>query len=128
VKTGYDDTLAHKVEAGADIFLMPSKWEPCGLNQFYSLKYGTPPVVHATGGLDDTIEEWDGKGRKGTGFKFGEYAPEAFLEAIRRALRAFRDKDAWQALMRNGMAKDFSWARPAAQYVEAYERVVRARS
>ena len=128
VKTGYDDTLAHKVEAGADIFLMPSKWEPCGLNQFYSLKYGTPPVVHATGGLDDTIEEWDGKGRKGTGFKFSEYAPEAFLEAIRRALRVFRDKDAWQALMRNGMAKDFSWARPAAQYVEAYERVVRARS
>jgi starch synthase len=128
VKIGYDDMLAHKVEAGSDIFLMPSRYEPCGLNQIYSLKYGTPPVVRATGGLDNTVEEWNAETRTGTGFKFRGYKPEDFLAAIRRALTAFRDKDGWQQLMRNGMAQHYSWGRSAAQYVEAYERVARAKS
>jgi starch synthase len=128
VKIAYDNTLAHKVEAGADIFLMPSRYEPCGLNQFYSLKYGTVPVVRGTGGLEDTVEEWDGKKKTGTGFKFHGYRPEDFLAAIQRALAVFPDKEAWQTLMRNGMAQEYSWGRSAAEYVEVYERVARARS
>jgi starch synthase len=128
VKIGFDDMLSHKVEAGADLFLMPSRYEPCGLNQFYSMKYGTPPVVRATGGLENTVEEWDAATRKGTGFKFHGYKPEDFLAAIRRALGVFRDKDAWGTLMRNGMEKDFSWGPSAQRYVEVYERAARARS
>ncbi|HEX4005152.1 MAG TPA: glycogen synthase GlgA [Acidobacteriaceae bacterium] len=128
VKIAYDDTLAHKVEAGADMFLMPSRYEPCGLNQIYSMKYGTVPVVRATGGLDDTVEPWNAETRKGTGFKFQGYRPEDFLGAIRQALQLFEDKDAWHTLMRNGMARDYSWGRSAAEYVEAYERVARAKS
>ncbi len=128
VRIAYDEMLAHKVEAGADIYLMPSRYEPCGLNQFYSMKYGTPPVVRGTGGLEDTVEEWDAQTGKGTGFKFHGYKPEEFLAAIRRALRQFEDKDAWHALMRNGMAREFSWVRPGKEYVEVYERVARARS
>lgn len=128
VKIAYDDTLAHKVEAGADIFLMPSRYEPCGLNQFYSLKYGTVPVVRGTGGLEDTVEEWDPKAKTGTGFKFHGYRPEDFLAAIQRALAVFPDKKAWQTLMRNGMAEEYSWGRSAAEYVEVYERVARGRS
>lgn len=128
VKIQYDEVLSHKVEAGSDMFLMPSRYEPCGLNQIYSLKYGTVPVVRATGGLDDTIEEWNPETRTGTGFKFHGYRPENFLEAIQRALAVFPDKDAWHTLMRNGMACQFDWAKPAAEYVKAYERVARARS
>jgi starch synthase len=128
VKIAYDDMLAHKVEAGSDMFLMPSHYEPCGLNQFYSLKYGTVPVVRGTGGLEDTVEEWDPATRKGTGFKFHGYKPEDFLAAIRRGLTAFEEKDSWHHLMRNGMAQDYSWGRSAAEYVEVYERVARARS
>jgi len=120
--------LSHKVEAGSDIFLMPSRYEPCGLNQIYSLKYGTVPVVRATGGLEDTVEEWNPEAHTGTGFKFHGYRPEDFLAAIQRALAVFPDKEAWQALMRNGMACNFSWTAPAAEYVKAYERVARARS
>jgi starch synthase len=128
VKIAYDDALAHKVEAGADMFLMPSHYEPCGLNQFYSLKYGTPPVVRGTGGLEDTVQEWDPAARTGTGFKFHGYRPEDFLAAIRRALTAWQDKDGWRQLMRNGMAQEYSWERSAQEYVEEYERVMRARS
>ncbi len=124
----YDDALAHKVEAGADMFLMPSRYEPCGLNQIYSLKYGAVPVVRATGGLDDTIEEWNAKTGTGTGFKFAGYAPEALLAAIDRALKAFRDKKGWRKLMRNGMARNYSWEQPAKEYVEVYEEVARRRS
>jgi starch synthase len=128
VKVMYDDTLAHKVEAGSDIFLMPSRYEPCGLNQIYSLKYGAVPVVRATGGLDDTIQEWEpGKGT-GTGFKFEGYAAEDFLGALRRALAAFKDKDGWQKLMRQGMAQEYSWEKPSKAYVECYEETVRRRS
>jgi starch synthase len=128
VRVLFDEVLAHKVEAGSDIFLMPSRYEPCGLNQIYSLRYGTVPVVRATGGLDDTIEEWNPEARTGTGFKFHGYNPDDFLAAIQRALITFRDKDAWQTLMRNGMAKDYSWTVPATEYVQVYEEVARRRS
>ena len=107
---------------------MPSHYEPCGLNQIYSLKYGTPPVVRGTGGLEDTVQEWDPERRTGTGFKFHSYKPEDFLTAIQRALAVFKDKDAWHQLMRDGMAKNYSWTRSAAEYVEVYERVARAKS
>jgi starch synthase len=122
LKIAYDNALAHKIEAGADMFLMPSRYEPCGLNQIYSLKYGTVPVVRATGGLDDTIENFDATTGKGTGFKFHEYSGEALLETIHRALQVYQDKTAWTQLMKNGMAKDFSWTASAKEYVKVYER------
>jgi starch synthase len=129
IKIAYDSTLAHKIEAGADIFLMPSRYEPCGLNQIYSMKYGTVPVVHATGGLDDTVEEWDEAAETGTGFKFAEQTAEDFLAALQRALDIFRDDPAsWEMIMRNGMAKEFSWAGPAKEYVQVYDQVARQRS
>jgi starch synthase len=123
----YDDALAHKIEAGSDMFLMPSRYEPCGLNQIYSLKYGTVPVVHATGGLDDTIEEWNAALGTGTGFKFEGYSPLVLLEAIDRALAAFQDKEGWQKLMRNGMGRNYSWEQPVREYAEVYEEVARRR-
>ncbi len=119
-RIGYDDGLAHRVEAGADIFLMPSRYEPCGLNQIYSLRYGTPPVVRATGGLDDTIED-------GTGFKFREYTGAALLVAIRGALAAYRDAEGWAARMRRGMRKDFSWKVSAGEYAKLYKRLTESR-
>ncbi len=128
VKIAYDNKLAHKIEAGSDMFLMPSRYEPCGLNQIYSLKYGTVPVVRATGGLDDTIENWDPAARKGTGFKFTDYTGEALLATIRAALQAYQDRAGWQTLMRNGMAKDFSWTASAREYVRVYERVRQLRA
>jgi starch synthase len=123
LKVAYDNAIAHKIEAGADMFLMPSKYEPCGLNQIYSLKYGTVPIVRATGGLDDTIEPWDARSGKGTGFKFTEYTGEALLLAVKHALQAFRDQTSWQVLMRNGMSKDFSWNASAREYGKIYDRV-----
>lgn len=122
VRIAYDNKLAHKIEAGSDMFLMPSRYEPCGLNQIYSLRYGTAPIVRATGGLDDTIEQWDPKTGKGTGFKFWEYSGDAMFAAIRTALAAFKDRESWKTLMRNGMAKDFSWGVSAKEYVRVYER------
>jgi starch synthase len=118
VQVGYDNAMAHMIEAGTDIFLMPSRYEPCGLNQIYSLKYGTVPVVRATGGLDDTIFEEDGKGN---GFKFEGYDPKDLLEAIRRALALRRVPAQWQAMMQRGMKQDFSWKQPAKEYVKVYE-------
>ena len=128
VKIRYDDALAHKVEAGSDIFLMPSRYEPCGLNQIYSLKYGTVPVVRATGGLDDTIEEWNPELGTGTGFKFEGLRALGLLEAIDRALAAFEDQDGWKKLMRNGMAQDYGWEKPAREYSDIYEEVARRRA
>jgi starch synthase len=116
VRIAYDDVLAHKIEAGADMFLMPSLYEPCGLNQIYSLRYGTVPIVRATGGLDDTI---DG----GTGFKFVEYTGQALMSAVRAALEAYRDRERWTAMMAAGMRKDFSWTASAARYVGLYRRL-----
>jgi starch synthase len=109
VRIGYDDGLSHRIEAGADMFLMPSQYEPCGLSQIYSLRYGTVPIVRATGGLDDTVDET-------TGFKFIEYTPEALQEAIERALEEFTHAESWISRMRRGMAKDFSWDTSAVEY------------
>jgi starch synthase len=128
VKVAYDNTIAHKIEAGADMFLMPSRYEPCGLNQIYSLKYGTVPIVRATGGLDDTIEPWDARTGKGTGFKFSEYSGESLLLTIKSALQAFRDEASWQVLMKNGMSRDFSWGASAKEYVKVYERARQVRA
>jgi starch synthase len=123
VKIAYDDSLAHKIEAGSDLYLMPSHYEPCGLNQIYSLRYGTVPVVRATGGLDDTVEQFDPTTGKGTGFKFREYSGEAMLEKLRQAIELYRSNPkAWQTLMRNGMAQDYSWTNSAREYVKVYER------
>lgn len=116
VRIVYDNVLAHKIEAGADIFLMPSRYEPCGLNQIYSLRYGTIPVVRATGGLDDTINE-------DNGFKFQEYSDTALLGAIRDALTAYRDKLRWQEKMFGAMRSDFSWDASAAAYSSLYKQI-----
>jgi starch synthase len=117
LRVGYDTGLSHRIEAGADMFLMPSRYEPCGLNQIYSLKYGTVPVVRATGGLDDTIDD-------GTGFKFRDYSGDALLEAVRQALKAFENEEQWALRMRRGMEKDFSWSASADEYGELYGRLV----
>ena len=123
VRLGFDEGLAHRIEAGADLFLMPSRFEPCGLNQMYSLRYGTVPVVRAVGGLDDTVEDFDGA-RRGTGFKFREYRPGAMMTALRRALDVFRDERAWRGLMARGMAQDNSWRHSAAEYERLFEGLV----
>jgi starch synthase len=127
-KVAFDNAIAHKIEAGADMFLMPSRYEPCGLNQIYSLKYGTVPIVRATGGLDDTIEPWDARSGKGTGFKFTDYTGEALLATIKQALLAYRDPSSWQKLMRNGMGRDFSWGASAREYGKVYERARQAKA
>jgi starch synthase len=126
VHVTFDNVMAHKIEAGADIFLMPSRYEPGGLNQIYSLKYGTIPVVRATGGLDDTIDEQPFGG--GNGFKFWGYSAWALMDALHRALDTFRNKDEWTRMMQRGMMQDFSWDVPAKEYVRVYERVVQNRS
>ncbi|HYQ80131.1 MAG TPA: glycogen synthase GlgA [Anaeromyxobacteraceae bacterium] len=123
VRIGFDEGLAHRIEAGADLFLMPSRFEPCGLNQLYSLRYGTAPVVRAVGGLEDTVEDYDGA-RRGTGFKFREYQARAMMTALRRALDVWRDGRAWRGLVERGMAQDFSWDRSAAGYEALYRRVI----
>jgi len=128
VRFGYDDALSHKIEAGADMFLMPSRYEPSGLNQMYSMKYGTVPVVRATGGLDDTIEEWDAKKGTGTGFKFAGFNPQDLLAEIDSAIAAFRDRKNWEKLMRNGMACDYGWAGSAREYGKVYDEAVRRRA
>jgi starch synthase len=131
VTLGFDEGLAHRIEAAADIFLMPSRYEPSGLNQLYSLRYGTVPVVRKTGGLADTIEDAtpDALARGvANGFVFEEYAPPALLDAITRALAAFRTPEVWRRIQDVGMRQDFSWGRSAARYVAAYRRVVTARA
>jgi starch synthase len=123
VRIGFDEGLAHRLEAGGDAFLMPSRFEPCGLNQMYSLRYGTVPIVRAVGGLDDTVEDYDGWNR-GTGFKIREYTPAALLLAARRAFDTHRDRRAWRGLVARGMAQDFSWDRSAASYEALYRTLV----
>jgi starch synthase len=125
-RIGFDEGLAHRIEAAADVFLMPSHYEPCGLNQMYSLRYGTVPVVRAVGGLEDTVEDFDGW-RRGTGFKFRPYAPDALLLAIRRALDARRDARAWRELVLRGMAQDNSWEQSARRYEALYEHLLSGR-
>ena len=115
---GYDEGLSHRIEAGSDVFLMPSRFEPCGLNQLYSLRYGTVPIVNATGGLRDTVE--DGV----TGFVFHEATAHALWQAIDRALHAYADPKAWQRLMRAGMSRDFSWEASAREYATLYRKLL----
>ena len=117
VRIGFDNALAHRIEAGSDMFLMPSRYEPCGLNQIYSLRYGTVPVVRATGGLDDTIDE-------STGFKFTYYSGQALEDAARAAIRAFENRESWQAMMRRGIQQDFSWKNSATAYSRLYRRLL----
>lgn len=121
----FDNPLAHLIEAGSDMFLMPSRYEPCGLNQLYSLRYGTIPVVRATGGLDDTIDDYDPASRTGTGFKFTNYNSGEMLGALRKAVHLYNDQPAWRKLMKTGMAKDFSWETSAAKYVQLYRSLVK---
>ena len=128
VKVAYDNAIAHKIEAGSDLFLMPSRYEPCGLNQIYSLRYGTVPVVRATGGLDDTIQDFDPQTGQGTGFKFEAYDGQALRACIRRALATYRDAKAWKKVQANGMAKDFSWKASAAEYAQLYETARKSRN
>jgi starch synthase len=128
VRIAYDNELAHKIEAGADMFLMPSRYEPCGLNQIYSLKYGTVPIVRATGGLDDTVESFDVEHGTGTGFKFVPYSGAAMLDSVRQALHHFTDERIWKRIQLNCMSKDFSWKRPASEYAKLYKAARLARN
>lgn len=122
VHIGFDEPLAHLVEAGADLFLMPSVFEPCGLNQMYSLRYGTVPVVTAVGGLDDTVRPYTARARHANGFKFREHTPDALVRTLRQALRLYRDPAVWRPLMVRGMTADHSWQTSAREYVKVYRR------
>jgi len=117
------EPLAHQIEAGADMFLMPSLYEPCGLNQMYSMRYGTVPVVRATGGLDDTVQSFDVLTGKGNGFKFGPYSASALLEKIREAIYFYTQPDIWAKIQRNGMEMDNSWSAAAKKYLQLYQEV-----
>jgi starch synthase len=121
---GYDEALAHLIEGGSDIFLMPSMYEPCGLNQMYSLKYGTVPIVRHTGGLADSVRMWDSSTQTGTGIVFNDFDLSAIRWAMHTALDLFKDKTAWNLLMQNGMAQDFSWERQATEYVALYRKML----
>jgi len=127
IRIAYDDRLAHKIEAGADFFLMPSKYEPCGLNQIYSLKYGTIPVVRATGGLDDTVVNYDPVTGTGNGFKFSRYEAKEFLNQIKAAISFFSQPKHWKQLLQNAMAADFSWQRSAEAYLQLYRKALQKR-
>ena len=136
-RIGFDEGLAHLIEAGADMFLMPSRFEPCGLNQMYSMRYGTVPVVHAVGGLADTVSDplpgstkpgrGAAGGAKATGFVFDAYTPAALLDAVTRALAVFGDRLSWRTLQQAGMQQDFSWDRSAQEYVRIYDRAIMKR-
>ncbi|NLV31975.1 MAG: glycogen synthase GlgA [Acidobacteria bacterium] len=123
VRLAFDNALAHRIEAGCDIFLMPSRYEPCGLNQLYSLRYGTVPVVRRTGGLADTVTPWDGA--RGTGFLFEDYSAGALVDAVRRALGAYADRDEWRRLVVRCMRQDWSWERSARRYLDLYREIRR---
>lgn len=125
VSIAYDDTFAHRIEAGADMFLMPSKFEPCGLNQMMSMRYGTLPIVRATGGLDDSVRDADQDDENGTGFKFKRYESAELMRTIRRAVEAYHDPHRWKRIQRNAMARDFSWEKSATQYIEMYETALK---
>ena len=129
IYTGYaGEPLAHQIEAGADMFLMPSQYEPCGLNQMYSMRYGTVPIVRATGGLDDTVENFNAQDGTGTGFKFADYNAGALLEKIREALYFYHKPEIWQQMQLNGMAQDNSWEAAAQKYIGLYEQLVGVQS
>ncbi|MEO0481052.1 MAG: glycogen synthase GlgA [Planctomycetota bacterium] len=119
---GYHEELAHWIEAGSDMFLMPSMYEPCGLNQMYSLRYGTVPIVRRTGGLADTVQAWDGE--TGTGFSFDDYEPQQLLDAIRAACSAFDSEKTWATIQQNGMSQDFSWEKQGPLYEKLYKSLI----
>ncbi len=121
---GFNDELAHLIEGGADIFIMPSKYEPCGLNQMYSLVYGTVPVVRETGGLADTVNKFDEKSGEGNGFVFKKYLKTAFIKELKKAINIYNDKKTWIKIMKNGMKSDFSWTSSAKKYVELYKTIL----
>src|SRR5256714_1234014 len=126
VYKGYaGEPLAHQIEAGADIFLMPSLYEPCGLNQMYSMRYGTVPIVRGTGGLDDTVQNFDAKAGSGNGFKFGPPSAAAMLEQIREGLYFYNQPEAWAKIQRNGMVADNSWSAAAKKYIQLYESMLK---
>lgn len=124
VKIAFDNVLAHKIEAGSDMFLMPSKYEPCGLNQMYSLKYGSIPIVRATGGLDDTIKEFNPETGKGTGFKFNAYSSNELVKAVKRATYLYKNKLLWKKIVKNAMKENFSWQKSAYKYEEVYKKAL----
>jgi len=124
VEIGYDNALSHLIEAGADIFLMPSRFEPCGLNQMYSLRYGTPPIVRVTGGLNDTVIDWNPATSEGNGFVFGKPSPDALLKTVGRAVLTFGKKKEWRKIIRNGMNADLSWQHSAREYTALYRSLL----
>jgi len=125
VKLGFDNAFAHRIQAGSDMFLMPSRFEPCGLTQMYAMKYGNAPVARATGGLRDTISEFDAVSCSGNGFLFQKYEPEALLAAAAQAVHTFRNPRLWRRLMSNCFQADFSWAETARHYLDWFGRVQR---
>ncbi|MDZ7271240.1 MAG: glycosyltransferase, partial [candidate division KSB1 bacterium] len=127
VNLRFDNALAHQIEAGADMFLMPSRYEPCGLNQMYSLVYGTIPIVRATGGLADTITEFDPERCTGNGFVFVEYNAQALLQAVERALGVWADQKVWRKLVKSAMRSNFSWKNSASKYVKLYTKLEMSR-
>ena len=127
-RIGFDESLAHLIEAGSDMFLMPSRFEPCGLNQMYSMRYGTVPVVHGVGGLADTVTDYASGSAAANGFVFADYTPEALLRALARAFSAFGDAPVWRSLQSAGMQQDFSWDRSAQEYVKIYKRAMGLRA
>jgi starch synthase len=122
----FDDALARRIYAGSDLFLMPSRYEPCGLGQMHALRYGSVPVVRRTGGLADTVVDYVPRTGRGTGFVFDAYTPGALTACIRRAVGVFRRPAAWRRIMRSGMQADFSWTRSAQEYVAVYRKVIGA--
>lgn len=125
IKLGFDAKLAHKIEAGADMFLMPSRYEPCGLNQMYSLKYGTIPIVRAVGGLNDTIKNYKSGKTSGNGFKFKNYTVKDMMSSIKKAVKVFNNKPEWRKLIQNAMSEDHSWKTSAKQYIKLYRMAMR---
>jgi len=128
VSTAFDNDLAHQIQAGCDMFLMPSRFEPCGLTQMYALKFGTVPVVRAIGGLADTVAEFDPATGAGNGFVFERYEAAELIAALGRALRIFGERAAWRRLMANCFAADFSWSAAAVRYTELYNQLLAGRA
>jgi len=124
VKTGFDEALSHLVYSGCDFFLMPSKYEPCGLGQLISMKYGTIPVARKTGGLADTIQDYNHRLSTGTGFLFSDFTPEALQDSVKRAINVFNDRKRMKKLIHDAMASDFSWRKSAVRYLELYKKAM----
>jgi len=124
VKIGFDETLSHLIEAGSDVFMMPSRYEPCGLNQMYSLRYGTLPLVTSVGGLADTVINYSDNPDIANGFVVDSADPDSLLEGIHRCLQAYGDKSLWTQLQRNGMATSFSWENSALLYQQLYRSAI----